>query len=111
MSEIVRFNDKSIIASVAESSIYVSVSNSVVSLSTLIPAGANYCQIRAEASSSTTATVVARYWVDGNTPTAIKGVPIANLDVIAMGPQEVKNAKFISVDANTQLLLITWYSV
>ena len=85
MSEVVRFNDKSVIPT-TESNQKILVDDTtggrdMGSIATLL--NANYLRIRVEASSSTSATVVARFNIGTDmTVTDALGVPMANLNIL-----------------------------
>lgn len=114
MSEVVRFNDKSVIPGTeARQKILVDATaggKDMGAIATIM--NANYLRIRVEASSSTSATVAARFNIGTDmTVTDEVGVPMANLDVFTFGPDEVKQLYIISADANTQTMWCTWYNV
>ncbi|MCP4789172.1 MAG: hypothetical protein GY881_02935 [Gammaproteobacteria bacterium] len=119
MGDISRFNSKTIITAAGTRRLLVAAVamdfNDAGDVT--IPEGANYVEIRAEKADATTTTTIARFISDGvgnpgtGVPTASDGVPIANLDFLIFGPDQIKNLQMISADANTQKMWLTWYKV
>tara|TARA_R110002060_G_C2092086_1_gene97175 strand:- start:132 stop:470 length:339 start_codon:yes stop_codon:yes gene_type:complete len=112
MSEIVRFNSKTaVFQQGATTKLEVANAQKTFAADVTIPDVANYVVIRVEASASTTASVCARFYTTGGSPSSVNGNPIANLDVLVFTKDQFTNLSFISVDTNTQILWFQWFQV
>lgn len=86
----------------------LSLANTAV-VALTVPANARWATIKFESAvpaSATDSTRVARYWLDGTTPTATTGIVVAHLDIITVG--ETKNLNrmkiYSAIGASTTLV-------
>tara|TARA_R110001599_G_scaffold349042_1_gene576830 strand:+ start:33 stop:368 length:336 start_codon:yes stop_codon:yes gene_type:complete len=111
MSEIVRFNSKTmVIAQGATTKLEVSTTKTFAADVT-IPDVANYVAIRVEANSSTTTSVCARFLTLPGPASSTNGNPIADLDVLVFTKDQFDNITFASIDGNAQIFWFQWFQV